>query len=169
VKNKYPLLLVSELVNKLWGAKYLTKLDVHWGFNNVWMMKGDEWKAALYTNCRLFKPLVMFFGLTNSLATFQTMMHSIFEGLIIEGKVIVYLDDILIFTETLEEHREVVKKVVSLLHIDNLFLKLEKCEFERMEIEYLRVIISDNSITGYRLVSVQMRNESVQHVFYFCV
>ena len=66
VKNKYPLPLISELIEKLWGAKYFTKLDIRWGFNNVWMKEGDEWKAAFRTNCRLFKPLVMFFGLTNS-------------------------------------------------------------------------------------------------------
>jgi Reverse transcriptase (RNA-dependent DNA polymerase) len=110
------------------------------------MKDGDEWKATFHTNRRLFEPLVMFFGLTNSLATFQTMMDSIFEGLISEGKVIVYLDNILIFTETLEEHQEVVKKAVSLLHIHNLFLKPEKCEFKCTEIEYLGVIISHNSI-----------------------
>ena len=73
------------------------------------------------------------------------MMDSIFEGLISEGKVIVYLDDILIFTESLE-HQEVVKKAVSLLHIHNLFLKPEKCKFKHTEIEYLRVIISHNSV-----------------------
>ena len=146
VKNKYPLLLISKLVNKLWGARYFTKLNVQWGFNNIQMKDRDEWKATFCTNHGLFKPLVMFFGLTNSLATFQTMMDNIFEGLISEGNVIVYLDNILIFTETLEEHWEVVKKVVSLLHIHSLFLKLEKCEFKHMEIEYLRVIISHNSV-----------------------
>src|ERR1700678_2111721 len=146
VKKKNPLPVISELINKLRGARYFTKLDVRWGFNNVRMKDGDEWKAAFRTNRGLFKPLVMFFGLTNSPATFQTMMDSIFDGLISEGKVIVYLDNILIFTETLEEHREVVKKVVNLLYIHNLFLKPEKCEFERTEIEYLGVIISHNSV-----------------------
>jgi Reverse transcriptase (RNA-dependent DNA polymerase) len=82
VKNKYPLPLISKLVNKLWGAKYFTKLDVRWGFNNVQMNDGDEWKATFHTNHGLLKPLVMFFGLTNSPATFQTMMDSIFKGLI---------------------------------------------------------------------------------------
>jgi len=103
VKNKYPLPLISELINKLRGAKYFTKLDVRWGFNNVWMKEGDEWKAAFQTNRGLFEPLVMFFGLCNSPATFQTMMDNIFDGLITEGVVLVYLDNSLIFTETLEE------------------------------------------------------------------
>jgi hypothetical protein len=108
VKNKYPLPLISELINKPQKAKYFTKLDVHWGFNNVHMKEGDEWKAAFQTNRGLYKPLVMFFGLTNSPATFQTMMDSIFEELITEGILVAYLDDILIFTKTAEKHREIV-------------------------------------------------------------
>jgi len=72
VKNKYPLPLISELVSQLRGARYFTKLDVRWGFNNVHIKPGDEWKAAFRTNRGLFKPLVMFFGMTNSLATSNT-------------------------------------------------------------------------------------------------
>ncbi|KDR65950.1 hypothetical protein GALMADRAFT_24820, partial [Galerina marginata CBS 339.88] len=87
VKNKYPLPLISELINKLQSAKYFTKLDVCWGFDNVRMKEGDEWKAAFRTNCGLFKWLVMFFGLTDSPATFQTIMNDIFEDLISEGVV----------------------------------------------------------------------------------
>jgi Reverse transcriptase (RNA-dependent DNA polymerase) len=87
VKNKYPLPLISELITQLCGAKYLTKLDVRWGFNNVRMKPGDEWKAAFWTNRGLLEPLVMFFGLTNSPATFQTMMNDIFRDLIMEGVV----------------------------------------------------------------------------------
>ena len=83
VKNTYLLPLISKLINKLRGAKYFTKLDIQWGFNNVQMKEGDKWKAAFQTNWGLFKPLVMFFGLCNSLATFQTMMDKIFNDLII--------------------------------------------------------------------------------------
>ena len=69
--------------------------------------EGDEWKAAFRTNRGLFEPLVMYFGLTNSPATFQAMMNEIFEDLITEGIVSVYLNDILIFTHSLEEHHRV--------------------------------------------------------------
>jgi len=69
------------------------------------MKEGDEWKAAFHTNRGLFEPLVMFFGLTNSPATFQTMMNHLFRDLINQGKVVVYMDDIMIYTATLEEHR----------------------------------------------------------------
>jgi len=91
VKNKYPLPLIPELIAKLCGAKYFTKLDVWWGFNNVRIKEGDEWKAAFQTNRGLYKPLVMFFGLTNSPATFQMMMDLIFEDLISEGVVVVWM------------------------------------------------------------------------------
>ena len=89
IKNKYLLPLIPELINQLRRAKYFTKLDVHWGFNNVRIKEGDEWKAAFRMNRGLFKPLVMFFGLTNSPATFQTMMNEIFINMISEGVVVV--------------------------------------------------------------------------------
>jgi len=66
IKNKYPLPLISELVSQLCRARYFTKLDVRWGFNNICIKSGDEWKAAFRTNRGLFEPLVMFFGMTNS-------------------------------------------------------------------------------------------------------
>jgi len=146
IKNKYPLPLISELIEKLRGARYFTKLDVRWGFNNVRMKEGDEWKAAFRTNRGLFEPLVMFFGLTNSPATFQTMMNDIFRDLIAEGVVVVYLDDILIFTETAEQHQEITRRVLELLRENQLFLKPDKCEFQKTKVEYLGVIISHNSV-----------------------
>jgi hypothetical protein len=146
IKNRYPLPLISELVNKLHGAKYFTKLDIRWGYNNVRIKEGDEWKAAFRMNRGLYEPLVMFFRLTNSPATFQTMMNDILRDLINEGKVIVYLDDILIFTEDLEEHQRLVRRVLQVLQENRLYLKLEKCDFEKTEIEYLGVIISYNSM-----------------------
>jgi len=78
IKNRYPLPLISKLVDKLKGLKVFTKLDVRWGYNNVRMKEGDEWKAAFRTNHGLYEPTVMFFGLTNSPATFQAMMDHIF-------------------------------------------------------------------------------------------
>lgn len=142
IKNSYPLPLISDLVNKLSKAKYFTKLDVRWGYNNVRMKKGDEWKAAFRTNRGLFEPLVMFFGLTNSPATFQTMMNDLFKDLIDEGCVVIYMDDILVFTESLEEHHRIVKRVLEILAKNKLYLKAEKCSFEQTQVEYLGLIIS---------------------------
>ena len=88
IKNSYPLPLISEIMDKLKGAKYFTKLDVRWGYNNVRIRKGDEWKAAFKTNKGLLEPMVMFFGMCNSLATFQSMMDNIF-AMMIEGKLVI--------------------------------------------------------------------------------
>lgn len=146
IKNKYPLPLISDLITKLKGAKYFTKMDIRWGYNNVRIREGDEEKAAFITNRGLFEPLVMFFGLTNSPATFQMMMNDIFRQLVLQGKVIVYLDDILIFTDDLDEHRRITRQVLKILRENKLTCKPEKCEFEQLEVEYLGHIISHNSV-----------------------
>ncbi len=146
IKNCYPLPLISELMDKLRGAKYFTKCDVRWGYNNVRIKSGDEWKAAFRTNRGLFEPTVMFFGLTNSPATFQWMMNDIFKNLIASGAVTVYLDDILIMSKTKAEHQRITQEVLKILRQNKLFLKAEKCEFETLETEYLGVIISEGSI-----------------------
>jgi len=147
VKNKYPLPLISELVLQLCRARYFTKLDVHWGFNNVRIKPGDEWKAAFWTNRGLFEPLVMFFGMTNSPATFQTMMNNIFRDLIVEGIMMVYLDDILIFTRIEEEHAKAIRRVLQVLQEHKLFLRPAKCEFCKERIKYLGLVISENKVS----------------------
>ena len=85
IKNRYPLPLIPELINRVKGAALFSKFDVRWGYNNVRIKEGDEWKAAFITNLGLFEPQVMFFGLTNSPATFQTMMNKIFATELREG------------------------------------------------------------------------------------
>jgi hypothetical protein len=80
------------------------KFDIQWGFNNICIKKGDEWKAAFRMNMGLFKPTVMFFGLTNSPATFQAMMDNILHILLDRGTVVVYIDNILIFSMDEESH-----------------------------------------------------------------
>jgi len=104
IKNVYPLPLISDLINRLRGACYFTKLDVRWGYNNVRIKEGDEWKAAFRTNRGLFEPWLCSSASPIVLPLSQTMMNDIFQDLISEGVVCVYLDDILIFTETMEEH-----------------------------------------------------------------
>jgi hypothetical protein len=145
-KNCYPLPLIDDIIHRLKGAKYFTKLDVRWGYNNVRIKDGDEWKAVFRTNCGLFEPLVMYFGLTNSPAMFQTMMNKILEDLITQGVVSVYLNDILIFTMTLEEHRLISRMVMERLHQHKLYLRHEKYKFEKTRIEYLGVIILHNKV-----------------------
>jgi hypothetical protein len=145
-KNWYPLPLIDNLIHQLKDVRYFTKLDVHWGYNNVCIHKGDEWKATFCTNRGLFEPLVMYFSLTNSLATFQMMMNGIFQDLITEGIVSVSLDNILIFTNSLEEHCQIPCLVLDCMHNHKLYLWLDKCKCEKTRIEYLGVIISHNKV-----------------------
>jgi hypothetical protein len=136
-----------DIVNKLRDAKIFTKFDVRWGYHNVRIKEGDEWKAAFITNQGLFEPRVMFFGLTNSPATFQALMNAIFADLIAEGKVAVYLDDILIWSTTFKEHRKIVHKVLRRLEEHDLYLQPEKCEFKQSHVDYLGLVISPGKVS----------------------
>jgi len=89
----------------------------------------------------------MFFGMTNSPAIFQTMMNNIFRDLIVEGIMVVYLDDILIFTRTEEEHAKAIRWALQVLQEHKLFFRLEKCEFCKEQIEYLGLVISENEVS----------------------
>jgi hypothetical protein len=146
IVNRYPLPLASDIVNRLREARLFTKFDVRWGYNNIWIREGDEWKAAFTTNRGLFEPQVMLFGLTNSPATFQALMNMIFVDLVAAGKVAVYLNDILIYSATQREHHEVTHKVLRRLRTHDLYLRPEKCEFERDQVEYLGLIIRQGEV-----------------------
>jgi len=110
VKNSY-LSLVSDILTCLHDAKFFTVLDLHWGFNNMQIKEGDEWKATFQTNQGLFKPTVM----CNSPAMFQTMMNDILCEFIHNGKVICYMDDILVYSHTLSNHQWIVHQVLTTL------------------------------------------------------
>ena len=147
IKNRYPLPLIPELINRVKGATLFSKFDVRWGYNNVRIKKGDEWKVAFITNQGLFEPRVMFFGLTNSPATFQTMMNEIFQEELREGWVSIYMDDILIHTDSnLPRHRKCVHQILDKLKKHDLYLKPEKCLFEQEEMEFLGVVLKNGTI-----------------------
>jgi hypothetical protein len=110
VKNHYFLPLALDIINKLWDAKIFTKFNIRWGYHNVRIKEGNEWKIAFITNQGLFELCVMFFRLTNSPATFQALMNAIFTDLIAEEKVAVYLDDILIWSTTFNKYWKIVYK-----------------------------------------------------------
>ena len=106
IKDKTPLPLIGEVINRLKEAKYFNKLDLIWGYNNVQIKEGDEWKATFLTNKGLFKLQVMYFGLCNSPGTFQRIMNSIFQELLHEGVLANYMDDFMIPARTMEELEE---------------------------------------------------------------
>ena len=143
IKNNYPLPLILELINWVSKAKVFTKMDLRCGYNNVRIKEGDEWKAAFVCHRGAFEPLVMYFGLTNSPATFQTMMNALLNYM---PNVIVYMEDILIFTETEEGHDEIILDILKRLKDNDLFIKPEKCFFKVREIEMLSMFIGPEGI-----------------------
>ncbi|KAF8748849.1 hypothetical protein RHS01_10553 [Rhizoctonia solani] len=140
-KNIYPLPRQDDLMAKLRHAKVFTKLDLRWGYNNVRIKEGDEWKTAFRTKYGLFKYLVMPFGLTNAPAAFQHFMNDLFRDLI-NVTVVIYLDDILIFSEDPKDHPTHVREVLSRLLRNQLFCKLSKCHFHVTTVDYLGIVIS---------------------------
>ncbi|KAF8750946.1 hypothetical protein RHS01_09004 [Rhizoctonia solani] len=140
-KNIYLLPRQDDLMAKLRHAKIFTKLDLRWGYNNVWIKKGNEWKTAFRTKYGLFEYLVMPFGLTNAPAAFQHFMNNLFRDLI-DVNVVIYLDNILIFSDKPEEHPSHVKEVLSRLMRNQLFCKLSKCHFHVTTVNYLGIVIS---------------------------
>uniref|UniRef100_A0A0W0FHU8 Putative reverse transcriptase-rnase h-integrase n=1 Tax=Moniliophthora roreri TaxID=221103 RepID=A0A0W0FHU8_MONRR len=146
IKNTYPLPLISDLLDKLKGAKIFTKLDLRNGYNNVWIKDGDQWKAAFKTNQGLFKPTVMFFGLSNSPATFQAFMNDILSKFINEGWCVVYMDDILLFSKDKEEHQERTERLMRQIRNHDLYFKPEKCEFNVQQVIFLGMVIQPNYV-----------------------
>ena len=128
IKNNYPLPLISNVLENIGTKKMFTKMDLRWGYNNVRIKEGDEWKMAFTTLERSFKPMVMFFWLTNSPATFQAMMNKLLRDLINTGKVAVFIDDVIVGTKTEEEYDQLVGEVIKRLEENNLYVKLEKCK-----------------------------------------
>jgi hypothetical protein len=145
-KNVYPLPRQDDLMAQLQGAKIFTKLDLHWGYNNVRIKEGDEYKTAFRTKYGLFETLVMPFGLTNAPAAFQHFMNNIFQDML-DTKVVIYLDDILIFSKNQEDHEKDVKEVLRRLATNQLFCKLSKCSFHVDTVDYLGLVISPRGIS----------------------
>jgi len=156
IKNRYLLLLIVDILDGVGKRKVFTKLDLRWGYSNVRIKEGDEWKAAFTTHIGAYEPTVIYFGLTNSPATFQTMINDLFWDLINQGDMATFIDDILVATDTEEGHDELVEKVLKRLEENDLFVKPEKCKWKVREVEFLGVII--------RPRGVEMQKEKVEGV-----
>jgi len=126
VKNNYPLPLITDLIDNIGGKQVFTKMDLWWRFNNVRIKKGDEWKRAFTTHIGSFELIVIFFGMTNLPATFQVIMNEILKDMINKGKVVAFVDDVLVGTKTDKGHNEIVKEVLRRLEKNDLYVKLEK-------------------------------------------
>ena len=133
--------MITDLFDRLSEAKVFTKLDLRAGYNNVRIAPGHEWKTTFRTRYGSFEYWVMPFGLTNAPATFQHFMNDLFQD-VADEFVVVYLDDILIYSKDPEKHPEHVRLVLERLREANLHVKPSKCEFHTKTVEYLGYVVS---------------------------
>ena len=146
IKNKYPLPLIGGLLESVRGAKRFTKFDARDGFNILRMAPGDEQKTAFRCRYGLFEYNVMPFGLCNAPGSFQGFMNEILHDFI-DDFVVVYLDDILIYSKNAREHRRHVRLVLERLQAAGIHLKPSKCVFDAEEINFLGYVINENGVS----------------------
>lgn len=146
IKNRYPLPRIDDLLDRLHGAKYFSKLDLASGYWQIPVKPDDVPKTAFRSRYGHYEFTVMPFGLCNAPATFQRMMNDVFRDCL-DKFVLVYLDDVLIFSKTAEEHERHVRQVLELLRKHKLYAKLKKCEFGRTSIEFLGHVVSGEGIS----------------------
>ena len=146
--DEYPLPRTDDLIDEMEKARYFTVIDMMWGFWQLPLRQEDRKKTAFRTRRGLFHWKVMPFGVRNGTASFQRMMRKVLQG--IEG-VLVYIDDVIVFTRTQEEHLEVVDRVLQRLEQFGLVGRLSKCEFMREQVEFVGYVV------GYGRVEMQAR------------
>ena len=145
-KDRYPLPLISDLLDSPGNARVYTKIDLRHAYHLVRITDGDEWKTTFRTRYGSFEWMVMPFGLTNAPAAFQRFVNDVFADML-DVSVVVYLDDILIYSENPEEHRRHVREVLKRLRQNGLYAKAEKCEFSKDTVEYLGYILSPDGLS----------------------
>lgn len=146
VKNRCPLPLIGETLDRLSGAQIFTKLDLKDAYHRIPIKRGDEWKTAFRTRYGHFEYMVMPFGLTNAPATFQSYINQALSGLL-DQFCVVYLDDILIYSDTIEEHTKHVRLVLERLRKHALYASQKKCEFFVDKVEFLGFIVSNVGVS----------------------
>ena len=148
IKNCYPLPLIQEMLDQLCKAVWYTKLDIVGAFNCIWMKEGEEWKTAFCTRSGLYEYLVMPFGLANAPSMFQNYINDVLGPDILDVFSTAYVDDILVYSQTLKEHQKHVKLVLSQLQDASLQVDISKCNFEVHQVKYLSFILQSATEDG---------------------
>ena len=156
IKNRHLLSLISETLNRLSEVKYFIKLNLKDAYHWIHIKKDNKWKTAFYTHYSHFKYIIILFKLVNASATFQTYINWVLVRLI-DIFCVIYLNNILIYSEILNQHHKHVKKVLERLWKFQLYINLKKCEFSTQKVKFLRFIISitDVVINLHRIEIIQ--------------
>lgn len=136
IPNRYPLPLMQKLQDRVQEVQWFTKMDLKNRFNLIQIKEGDEWKMALQTRYGLYEFQVMPFGLSNTPSMIQDMMNHIFSDMLDVG-LLAYMDDILVYGKTQEEHDAMVQEVLKCLRTNGLAITSKKCEWQVQEVEFL--------------------------------
>ena len=144
-KNVYPLPRIDELLDRLQGAKFFTKIDLRQGYHQIRIKDADVEKTAFRTRYGHYEYLVLPFGLTNAPATFMGLMNEVFRPLL-DKSVVIYLDDILIYSRSWEDHKRHIAEVLDRLRAHQLYAKVSKCEFGKSKVEFLGHVVSNDGV-----------------------
>ena len=162
IKNCYSLLLIREILNWMSKTQYFIKLNVVTVFNKLWMIKNNEWLTVFCTHYDLYEYLVMLFELFNASVLFQNYINNILQDYL-DVFCTVYIDDILIYSDTLKKHKQHVQQILQKLQRTELQLDIDKCEFHVQEVKYLELIIDVDEIkmNSVKIEAIQTWSTSI--------